>query len=130
MTSFSMMLQMCGLSIEAAAAYLNTHRRVVLRWVRDGGEPSDEALVLIGALQARQQDVADTIIMSWEDAGRPSELTIAIARSDEEARAMGWPSLDAQKAPAAIAQAVLAPIRVRLEQTEPLDLATAAIAAE
>lgn len=130
MTSFNMMLQICGLSIDTAAAFLNTHRRAVIRWTRGAVQPSDEVLIQLGALQARQQDVADTIISSWEDAGRPGELTIAIARSDDEARAMGWPSLAAQMAPAAIAQAVLAPIRIHLEQAEPLDLATAGIAAE
>ncbi len=43
---------------------------------------------------------------------------------------MGWPSLTAQTAPAAIVQAVLTPICVKLDQPEPLQLNPAAIAAE
>ena len=130
MKSFNVLLQICGLTPDTAAAFLNLSRRIVIRWCWGIGEPSDDAMNLIGALHARQQDVADAIITSWDEAGRPAELTIAIARNDQEAQAMGWPSLTAQTAPAAIAQAVLTPIRVKLEQPEPLQLNPAAIAAD
>ena len=81
MTSFSMMLQICGLSIDTAAVYLKTHRRAVIRWTRGAAEPSDDVLLRLGALQARQQDVADAIITSWEEAGLTSSWVIDIARS-------------------------------------------------
>lgn len=130
MNTFSVLIQICGLTPHDAAYLLKTPPRVVLRWARGVGDPSADAIAALGALQARQQDVADAIITSWDAAGRPDALSIAIARDDDEARSMGWPSLASQVAPAAIAQAVLGPIRIDLDQGLGAGVDPAAIAAE
>lgn len=130
MNTFSVLLQICGATPHDAAHYLRLPPRVILRWTRGVGEPSAEAMSALGALQARQQDVADAIITSWDEAGRPASLSIAVARDDEEARSMGWPSLTAQVAPTAIAQAVLGPVKIELDQGHAALTDPATIAAE
>ncbi len=130
MNTFSVLMRICGLTPHDAAQLLNIPPRVVLRWERGVGDPPTDAIAALGALQARQQDVADAIIASWDEAGRPDALSIAIARDDDEARSLGWPSLAAQVAPAAIAQAVLGPIRIELDQGLSAAVDPATIAAE
>lgn len=130
MNTFGVLLQICGLTPHDAAHLMKIPPRVVMRWVRGLAEPSAEAMSALGALQARQQDVADAILTSWDEAGRPPGLSIAIARDDDEARSMGWPSLAAQAAPAAIAQAVLGPVKIELDQGLPAMPDPATIAAE
>ena len=130
MTTFGVLLQICALTPHDAAHLLKIPPRVVLRWIRGAGQPSADAVAALGALQARQQDVADAILTSWDEAGRPASMAIAVARDDEEARSMGWPSLAAQAAPAAIAQAVLGPVRIVLDQGRGAVPDPAAIAAE
>lgn len=127
---FGVLIQICGMSPHQAAHFLNVPPRVVIRWTRDVGQPSVEALTALGGLQARQQKVADAIITSWDEAGRPPTLTITVARDDSEAMEMGWPSLAAQIAPVAIAQAVLGPINIQVEHREPAEVAPEAIPAE
>ena len=130
MNTFGVLLQICGVSAHQAAQFLGVPPRVVLRWVRGVGQPTTEALTALGGLQARQQDVADAIITSWDEAGRPPSLSITVARDDDEAKEMGWPSLAAQMAPTAIAQAVLGPIRIDLDHGESTEVDPATIAAE
>ncbi len=129
-TNFGVLLQICGMTPHDAALFLSTPPRVIIRWTRGVGQPATEAVAALGALLARQQEVADAIINSWDEAGRPASLSIAVARDDEEARSMGWPSLAAQIAPTAIAQAVLAPIRINLDNDEAAGIDPAGIAAE
>ena len=130
MNTFGVLLRICALTAHDAAHLLDIPPRVVLRWARGVAEPSAEAMTALGALQARQQDVADAILTSWDEAGRPASMAIAIARDDEEAREMGWPSQAAQAAPAAIAQAILGPVKIVLDQGRPAIPDPAAIAAE
>lgn len=130
MNTFGVLLQICGLKPHDAAHLLKVPPRVIIRWERGVGAPSAEAFAALGALQARQQDVADAIITSWDKAGRPGAMSIAIARDDDEAREMGWPSLAAQAAPAAIAQAVLGPVTIQLEHDDVQAPDPATIAAE
>ncbi len=129
MNTFGVMIQMCGLSPHQAAHFLKVPPRVVARWTRGVGRPTAEALATLGDLQARQQNVADAIITSWDRAGRPATLAITVARDDDEAREMGWPSLAAQIAPAAIAQAVLGPISIELDHGDTAEVDPAKIAA-
>ncbi len=130
MNTFSVLLQICGLTPHDAALLFGMAPRFVIRWDRGVGEPTDEAIALLGELQKRQQDVADAILTSWDEAGRPPSLSIAVARNNDDARAMGWPSLAAQIAPIAIAQAILGPVRINLESDEETGAETAGIAAE
>ena len=130
MNTFSVLMRICGLTPHDVGHMLKIPPRIVLRWEKGVGDPSPDAIAALGALQARQQNVADAIINSWDEAGRPDALSIAVARDDDAARAMGWPSLAAQVAPAAIAQAVLGPIRIELDQGLAGVVDTAAIAAE
>lgn len=130
MNTFSVLLQICGLTPHDASLLFRVPPRVVIRWERGVGEPSDEAIAALGDLQTRQQDVADAILTSWDDAGRPPSLSIAVAQNDDDARAMGWPSLAAQIAPIAIAQAILGPVRINLEHGAEAGAETAGIAAE
>lgn len=130
MNTFGVMIQICGLSPHQAAHFLEVPPRVVARWTRGVGRPTVSALAALGDLQARQQNVADAIISSWDEAGRPASLSIAVARDDDEAKEMGWPSLAAQIAPAAIAQAVLGPISIELDQGDAAGVDPATIAAE
>ena len=129
MNTFGVLTQICGLSTHDAAQYLKVPPRVALRWSRGVGEATPDALAALGSLQARQQDVADAIISSWDEAGRPPSISLSVARDDDEARSMGWPSLASQIAPAAIAQAILAPIRIELDQGAEEKAAPAALAA-
>ncbi len=130
MNMFAVLIQLCGISPHQAAHFLGVPPRVVIRWTRGVSQPTAEALTALGGLQARQQDVADAIITSWDEAGRPPTLSIAVARDDEEAKTLGWPSLAAQIAPAAIAQAVLGPIRIQLDHGGSAELDPATVAAE
>lgn len=130
MNTFGVLVQICGMTPHQAAQFLDIPPRIVIRWTRGVGKPTLEALTALGNLQARQQNVADAIITSWDDAGRPPSLAISVARDDEQALEMGWPSLAAQIAPTAIAQAVLGPISIELEHVEPAEVDPATIAAE
>lgn len=130
MNMFGVLIQLCGISPHQAAHFLDVPPRVVARWTRGVGQPTTEALIALGGLQARQQNVADAIITSWDEAGRPPSLSIAVARDDDEAKKLGWPSLAAQIAPAAIAQAVLGPINIQLDHGERPAVDPATIAAE
>lgn len=130
MNMFGVLIQICGMSPHQAAHFLNVPPRVVARWTRGVGQPTTEVLTKLGGLQARQQDVADAIITSWDEAGRPPSLAIAVARDDDEANEMGWPSLAAQIAPVAIAQAVLGPVSIELDHGEQSEIDPATIAAE
>ena len=130
MNTFGVTLQICGLSPHQASHFLDVPPRVVARWMRGVGRPTVEALAALGDLQARQQNVADAIITSWDEAGRPASLAITVARDDDQAREMGWPSLAAQIAPAAIAQTVLGPISIELDHGAVAEVDAATIAAE
>ena len=130
MNTFGVLLQICGITTHQAAHFLGVPPRVVIRWVRGVGQPTVEALTRLGGLQARQQDVADAILTSWDEAGRPASLSITVARDDDEAKGMGWPSLAAQIAPTAIAQAVLGPVRIELDHGDSVEVDPATIAAE
>ena len=130
MNTFAVLLQICGITPHQAAQFLNVPPRVIVRWARSVGQPTSEAMTKLAGLQARQQDVADVIITSWDKAGRPPSLSITVARDDDEAKEMGWPSLAAQIAPAAIAQAVLGPIQIELDHGDQEEVNPAAIAAE
>lgn len=130
MNTFSELLRICGPTARDAALLFQMQPRAVVRWKRGVCEPSDEAIALLGELQTRQQDVADAILTSWVDAGRTPSLSIAVAQNDEDARAMGWPSLAAQIAPIAIAQAILGPVKINLERGADVGADTAGIAAE
>lgn len=130
MNTFGVLIQICGLTPHQAAHFLGVPPRVVARWTRGVGRPTQEALAALGDLQARQQNVADAIITSWDKAGRPATLAITVARDDDQAKDMGWPSQAAQIAPAAIAQAVLGPISIELDHGDAAEVDPATIAAE
>jgi len=124
------MIQVCELSPHQAAHFLDAPPRVVACWTRGVGRPTADALKAPGDLQASQQNVADVIISSWDKVGRPTSLSITVARDDDQAKEMGWPSLAAQIAPAAIAQAVLGPISIELDHGDAAEADPATIAAE
>jgi uncharacterized protein YbaA (DUF1428 family) len=100
------------LSVDEAAQFFAVERRRVRAWTRDSSSVPHHVLRRLSALYSEQEDVADEIVQRWEDAGRPAEFKFAVSATDEEARELGWPSVSAQMIPAAIAQTVIAPVRI------------------
>ncbi|MEO1493659.1 MAG: hypothetical protein AAFV19_16005 [Pseudomonadota bacterium] len=112
MDFFRTQLSLCGLSVDEAAQFLAVERRRVRAWARNIAPVPTHVLRRLSALYSEQEDVADEIVQRWEEAGRPAEFKFAVSATDEEARGLGWPSVSAQMIPAAIAQTVIAPVRI------------------
>lgn len=117
MNTFKILLRVCGLSPHDLAFHLKVPAQMVKSWQEGESEPPAVAVTALGAIQARQQEMADEIIATWENAGRPPAITFAAAKNNQEARSIGWPSAAAQIAPAAIAQGVLSPIKIQLDES-------------
>ncbi len=117
MNTFKILLRVCGMSPHDLAFHLKIPPQMVKGWQQGESEPPTAAYTALGAIQARQQEMADEIIATWEEAGRPPAISYAAAKDNQEARSIGWPSAAAQMAPAAIAQGVLGPVKIRLDES-------------
>lgn len=115
MNTFKMLLRVCGLSPHDLAFHLKVQPQMVKDWQEGQFDPPAVAITALGAIQARQQELADEVIATWEEAGRPTAISYAAAKDNQEARSIGWPSVAAQIAPAAIAQGVLGPVKINLD---------------
>ena len=113
MNTFKILLRLCGLSPHDLAFHLKVPPQIGERLAAlgDSEPPVCRSSRRWVALQARQQEMADEIIATWEKAGRPPAISYAAAKDNQEARSIGWPSAAAQVAPAAIAQGVLARLK-------------------
>ncbi|MGB0505410.1 MAG: hypothetical protein ACPGGK_04365 [Pikeienuella sp.] len=116
MTNFGVLLGICGLNPDSAAVFLDTPRRRVIRWIRGGVIPPETAISALSELHQQQQKIADAIMESWDNSGRPAELSITVAADDESARETGWPSVGAQMVAPMIAQTYIWPAKVELAQ--------------
>lgn len=116
MNTFKILLRVCGMSPHDLAFHLKLPVRLVKDWQEGASDPPAAAVTALGKIQARQQEMADDIIASWEAAGRPPAIAFTAAKDNQEARSIGWPSVASQVAPAAIAQGILGPVKVKLEQ--------------
>lgn len=117
MNTFRILLRICGLSPHDLAFHLKVPPKLVKDWQEGLSEAPTAAVTALGKIQARQQDMADEIIAAWERAGRPPSITFAAAKDNQEARSIGWPSAAAQVAPAAIAQGILGPVKIELDES-------------
>ena len=118
MDFFRAQLSLCGLSVDQAAQFLAVERRRVRTWIRDATKVPPHVLRRLSALYSEQEDVADEIVQRWEEAGRPDEFKFAVSATDDEVRVLGWPSISAQMIPVAIAQTVIAPVRIECVSLE------------
>jgi len=117
MNTFRILLRICGLSPHDLAFHLKVPPKLVKSWQQGETEPPSAAIIALGKIQARQQEMADEIIETWEQAGRPPTIFFTAAKDNQEARTIGWPSVAAQVAPAAIAQGVLGAVKVELDHS-------------
>lgn len=130
---FAALLRLSGLSPAEAAAFLGVRRRSVNLWLGPGGAPQEEALRKIYDLIDRQESAAEDIIADWDASGRPDVIDLEVAATDEGAQEAGWPSIGAQSTPAAIAQATLIHVKIRLsvvDEDDPYDAEDAEIVEE
>lgn len=109
---FAALLRLSGLTPAHAAHHLGVRRRMVNYWLSPEGGPSDVALNKVYDLIDRQEHEAEAIIRRWDEAGRPDTLEVELPADDEDARAEGWPSVEARAVPLAIAQATLIHVRI------------------
>lgn len=109
---FGALLRLCGLSGGAAAYFLGAPRKDVIAWAQEAAAPPQEHFNRLYALYEAQENEAERIIASWEDAGRPAQLHYRVAADDTEAREAGWPSVGAQMVGVAIAQATLTEVAI------------------
>lgn len=112
MNFFLTQLSLCGLSVDDAARFFGVERRRVRKWTRNSDSVPPHILRRISSLYAEQEQMAEEIVDAWEASGRPDRFKFAVSATDEEADDLGWPSVSAQMIPAAIAQTVIAPVRI------------------
>lgn len=100
-----LLLHRCGLSQTDAAAFLRNSRtgepvesRLVRRWISGEYPVPDNHWQALLDLCTRQDRAAEEMLALIRDqggAGPRSELTLRMARTDEEAECLGWPCVGA-----------------------------------
>lgn len=115
---FEPLCRVCGLTPGTAAIYLGETRRAVLAWIKEQEAPPQEHLYRIYALYDAIDNEVERVIVAWENAGKPAQISYPIAATDDKAREMGWPSVAVQKTVAAMAQATLTEVSVGFEIIE------------
>ncbi len=104
---FGALIRLCGLSAGSTSAYLGVPRKTVVAWLQDDATPPPEVFQKLYELHDAQEAEVDRIIVGWESAGRPAQISYKIAKDDAAARAAGWPSVATQMTAVARAQATL-----------------------
>lgn len=112
---FGALVRLCGLNSDEASKMLGIKRRIIVSWLRNQGAPPQEVMQKLYRLHEAQEKAADEIIEAWKTAGEPHSLTLKIAASEEDAQESGWPSVNAQLVPVAIAQATLTELTIGFE---------------
>lgn len=116
MANFGVLMSICGLSPDSGAVFLDVNRRQVVRWMKGSVEAPETAFAALADLHQQQQKIADAIMESWDNGGRPKALSITVAADDDTARETGWPSVNAQMVAPMIAQSYIWPARIELAQ--------------
>ena len=96
-----------------AATYLGVPRPEVLQWRNGQSEPPELVMMKLYELIDRQERASDQIVKYWEDAGRPPEMELVVSKNNDDAQKAGWPCLTAERAPIAMAQALLVNVKIR-----------------
>lgn len=101
---FSLLAGRCGLSHREAADFLNARIDTVKSWASGRNRAPDGVIAELRGLYRRiERAAAEVLALAAEQ--RPAELTLFLARSDDEARERGWPCRAAQAASLAIVAA-------------------------
>lgn len=109
MTSFTLLIDRCGLSLREAAEFLCVRPDTVKSW-SSGRNPAPAAVLgELRALYAMIERAAGELIEQAETLvkkhGDAAEIALEIAANDGEARKRGWPCVAAQRAAYGIAVA-------------------------
>ncbi len=112
-TPFSLLIQVCGLSMREAAAWLEVRRDTVKSWSAGRNRTPDGVLENLVDLAARIDAAADKAVgeIARAAAGGEAEgaeletVEMGLAADDYEARQLGWPCVGAQRMVIALALA-------------------------
>jgi hypothetical protein len=98
MTLFSLLLSRCGLSIEAAAQFLNVRSDTVKSWSSGRRQPPEAVVTELRLLFTKIERTADEAAALFKNVPPDAEIELGFAADDHEAQSLGWPCAGAQYA--------------------------------
>jgi hypothetical protein len=108
-TTYSAMMNICGLSQREAAAFHNVRFDTIKSWCAGRNRAPDGAIAELRSLYTKIEAAADQLIdlaeSMAEQLGERGEIELGYAADDAEARSLGWPCVGAQLAAIGIAAA-------------------------
>lgn len=108
-TIFGLLLDACGLSQREGMEFLNVRHDTLKSWAAGRNAAPPGPLAELAELATRIDDAANTrlaeMLAAARQAGGQVTIDLAIAATDDGARAKGWPCVGAQRA---VARLVLA----------------------
>lgn len=104
MTPFKLLCDRCGLSQREAADFLGARLDTVKSWASGRNRAPEGVITQLRGLFATIERAAGELVAEVLKQ-RPTELGLFLARTDDEARARGWPCVGAMAAALGIAAA-------------------------
>ena len=98
MTPFALLVGVCGLSPDEAAALLGEDHGTVDAWIAGRSDALPSALAGLSDLEARIERAASAMAAMIQDAPAAAAIELGYAVDDAEARKLGWPCCGAQQA--------------------------------
>lgn len=126
-TVFGLLLARCGLSHREAADVLRVSQDTIKSWAAGRRPPPDGVVTELRALYAKIEAAASQAVELAREQ-QPDALELGLARSDREARSLGWPCVGAQAAAfGLIAARIGIPVRIAARGATTATAAAAAV---